>query len=528
MLRCTPVAVALAVFLIARIVAASTPPEFDRAARLGLAGDHDGAIGAYESFLKAHPKDRLSPVAATAIANLHLAGRGDSTAALSAFERVLSEYPDSPLALEAALRKGECADGRGDHTLAAAAYEEALRLAGTSRESADEAWVNRVAEAAARAYADAGEPRKAIDAYQGMLAKFSAPEIAAVAHFRMGECFESLGDESKAAGEFLFVIERYPSSMLFGEALAKREIIEKHHTTDWAPYEIYSEATGILRQEYARALALTDSLLAMGVNPALRECAEYRKISLETAIAGDYTGGCRRLDAFIRSHPGGLRTEYARNTLEQNWRPIAELEVQVRETPDDAGALMALGQMYAQVRSAARAVEVLEKARSLAPDEADLHFTLGYTYMQLGRTEDSVKAFDFYLERNPDDLTALNLIGYQYMSSGRAEQALPYFERYAAAAPDDPNAHDSLGEGLLGAGRLDESAREYEKAIALDPGFSNSHFMLGRVYHDLGNRERSAEAYRRFLELVSDGPQADEARAALAETGGGEKKEMNP
>lgn len=517
----------LAVFFVPA-AAASTPPEFDRAVRLGLAGDHDGAIRAYESFLKVSPRDRLSPVAAAAVANLELSARRDSAAALVAFDRVLTDFPDSPYALDAALHKGECAEGRGDHALAAAAYEQALRLAGAQAGRVDEAWVSRVAEAAARAYNDAGAPRKAIEAYERILASFDAPEIAAVARFRMGESHEALGEGAEAAENYRRVIERYPSSILFDRALGKKAIIEEHHRIDWAPYELYAEATRIVRREYVRALALTDSVLAMDLNPALRECAEYRKIALETAIAGDYTEGCRRLESFIESHPGGLRTGYARNTLDQNWRPIADLEAQARETPEDAGALAALGGMYAQVRSPARAAEVLEKARSLSPDDADLHFTLGYTYLQLGRTEDSVRAFEFYLERNPDDVLALNMIGYGYLNIGQAEKAIAYFERFAAVAPDDPNSHDSLAEGLAGAGRLDESAREYEKAVALDPNFSNSHFMLGRVYHDLGDMERSAAAYRRFLDLVSDGPQAEQARAALAEMSHAGTKETKP
>jgi tetratricopeptide (TPR) repeat protein len=98
---------------------------------------------------------------------------------------------------------------------------------------------------------------------------------------------------------------------------------------------------------------------------------------------------------------------------------------------------------------------------------------------------------------------------------GQAERAIPYFERYASAATEDPNAHDSLGEGYFRAGRLADAAREYEKAVALNPTFSNSFFMLGQVYQQLGEGAKAAAAYRRFLDLSPDGPQADEARAAL-------------
>ena len=133
--------------------------------------------------------------------------------------------------------------------------------------------------------------------------------------------------------------------------------------------------------------------------------------------------------------------------------------------------------------------------------------------------KDAAEAFEIFLREDPQNTQVLNQIGYTYLGLGNPQQAIIYFRRYAALAPDEANAHDSLGEGLLRAGQLEEAAQEYERAVAIDPSFFNSHFMLGDLYRQLGDVERAAAALQRFLELVSTGAQADQARAMLTELG---------
>ena len=507
---------AFVIFSAVAIAAATAVPEFDRAARLAMGRDYDGALHEYEAFLARAPQDRLSPVAATAIANI-LLQRGDSTAALSWLDRILSEYRASPWGPEAARQKGACAEARKQWVAAGEAYRLAVELSAAPGVKSRESWINEVTLAAANCFYQAGDRAGVIDTYQRVLEMSPPAEVAASALYRLGESYESSGDSKKAAENYAKVVERYPSSDLLAQAVAKRAVIEPHVKLDWRPYQTFVAGTSLVnRRDYEGALRNCDSVLAATENPALLECAEYRKIALETALAGDYTEGCRKLRGFIDEHAGGQRTELARRTLEQNWSPIADLESRVRGGQADLETLQNLGGMYLNVRSGRRAVETLEKALALGPEDAQTHLLLGYGYSLTGRNEEALKAFSFYVERNPNDADALNIIGYNYLGQGQPDKAIPYFQRYAELAPDDANAHDSLGEGLFAAGRLEESAKEYEKAVQINPSFSNSSFMLGRVYQQMGEKAKAIRAYERFVELSPSGPQADQARSALA------------
>jgi tetratricopeptide (TPR) repeat protein len=364
----------------------------------------------------------------------------------------------------------------------------------------------------------AGDPARLVAACRGILGGAPPPELAATALWRLGRAQEALGAVDTAAVCYARLIRSYPSAAEFTMAMEKRPLVEPRVPFDWRPYEIFLRGSAVLgRGDYSAGLASADSLLASTKDPALVECGEYRRLTCETWVGGDLVRGARELRAYLDKYPDGLRAATARQTLDERWQPLADVQQGALDAPDDAQTQQAMGDLFVRSRLYKTGVVALEKAALLAPDDPDVLFSLGHGYSVSGRIGDARTAFDKCLEKRPDDPQTLNLIGYAFLGAGEAATAVPYFERYVALAPDDPNAHDSYGEGLLEAGRAADSAREYEKALALRPEFDNAAFMLGRAYRQLGELERARVAYRRFLELQPDGDRAAEARTALAE-----------
>lgn len=482
---------------------ASTAPEFDQAARLAMTRQYPEALAQYQEFLKRNPQDRLAPVAALAAANLQLLAAHDTTAALEHLERVLQDYGGSPYALQATVQKGACLEARKEWERAASAYESGLEMGLASKEEIPSGRLIDLAVSAARSYERAGSHERANTVYLKILRQNPPPEVKATALTRVGEGLEELGNLSGAATNYARVVMEFPSSAVWPQVVAKQALIDKHVKLNWPPILSYAAGSRyIARGDFDSALVMVGRVETQGAGPDLRECNEYRKITLETTLSGDYTEGCKRMRAYLEKYPKGLQSALAKQTLDTRYSPIADLEKEVKERPEDADALQGLGQAYLQARAANRAIETLEKALSLRPDLVDTHLLLGYAYNTAGRSEDAVKHFSAYLERNPEDLTSLNMIGYAYLGQNQPEQAIPYFERYAKLAPGEANAHDSLGEGLLRAGRIEEAAAEYEKALSCDPNFTNSLFMLGDVYTRLHQASKAIQAYERFLELI--------------------------
>jgi tetratricopeptide (TPR) repeat protein len=378
--------------------------------------------------------------------------------------------------------------------------------------------MSEVAVAAADCYYRAGDRAKVIETYEKALVGEPPPAVGAVALFRLGETYESENEEEKAAESYARVLRSYPSSELFDQAIGKRELIDRHAAIDWNPYVAYSEASRMIAaRDLEGALAKIDEVLAASPDEALAECAEYRKIAIETALRADFREGCERVEAFLDRYPDGQLRETAERTLERDWGPAADLEERVEEDPEDPGLLGQLGGIYLRARAPGRAVELLARAAALDPENDVVRLQLGYAHAQAGNDEDAIESFRYYLERHPRDTRVMNQIGYVYLGRGEAEQAISYFRMYVEAAPDEANAHDSMGEGLLEAGRFEEAAREYEVAVSIDPSFANSYFMLGRARREMNDATGAIAAYERFLELSPTGAQADQARAALEE-----------
>lgn len=488
---------------------------FPLAAALEAAGDYEAALTQYESFLEEHPDDPKSPLAVFAAANIRYLQFEDYEPAIVMYQRLLEDYAASQWAPEAARRKGECLQVLERWIEAGEAFGRALEHAGKSSRPIPTEWVNEVSLLAADCFYEAGDRTAVIGMYEKTLRGDLAPSAAASVLYRLGDSYESMGEEERAAQTYARIVREYPFSSVFAQAMDKCGLIDEHVSLDWAHYETYARTSqDFARGDYDGALGRCDTILGSTDNQILRDCADYRRVVAHMLLHGDFSHGVESLEALLDSLADPRILPNAPRQLE-GFRVVADQEATVRRQPGNPETMRALGQSYLRARSFAKAIETLERALTLSEEDAMTHLPLGVAYASAGRTDDAEDAFTFYLERNPTEVGAMNWIGYTFLGQGDTERALSYFQRYVDVAPEDANAHDSYGEGLLSAGRLEEAAGEYERAIELDSLFTNSHFMLGTVYQQMGDTAKALAAYRGFLELSPQGRQAQQAQQAI-------------
>ncbi|MBU2690780.1 MAG: tetratricopeptide repeat protein [Candidatus Eisenbacteria bacterium] len=507
----------LMILLCLALGAAGAQDRFGRATAFEKAGNYEAAIGEYASFLKAHPQDALAPTAAMAIGNISFLALENHTAAVEAYDRVLKEYPKSSWAAEAARRKAECLEVEENWEGAGEAYGEALKLCGEGDNRPPPNWVNEVSLAAADCYYELGDRSRVIETYETVLKSSMPPPAAATTLYRLADSYESNAQGEKAARKYAELIEDYPFSAEYAQAIGKRECIDQYLDFEWEHYLTYTQTTQDFQtRDFAAAIPRCDDIITRSPNEKLKLCAEYRKIVAETVIAGDYTEGAGRLESFLNRIPDRRAFPNAQRQL-LLFQQTAGLERQVRESPDDGAALQQLGEQYLRSQSLAKGVDALEKARAMDPDNADIALSLGLAYLNTGQPEAAQTAFGVYFTQNPTNTGVLNQVGYTYLGLGDVETALEYFVKYVKAGPDDANAHDSYGEGLLAAGRVEEAEQEYETAVRIDSTFFNAYFMLGTIYQQGSKPEQAVAAYQKFLELAPADPRAERAHTALRE-----------
>jgi tetratricopeptide (TPR) repeat protein len=158
-----------------------------------------------------------------------------------------------------------------------------------------------------------------------------------------------------------------------------------------------------------------------------------------------------------------------------------------------------------------------------------------YDLKQFPEAEESIKkAVDLAQSSNDVKVKARvgvwhNLYGQILSGQKKAPEAM---QQYDAAAQSDPqNAamyHFNAGAILTNMQKVDDANLEFDKAIAADPNYAEAYYQKGvnllqKMKTDAAGKiiapEGTADAFNKYLELKPDGPNAEGAKALLAQMG---------
>lgn len=134
------------------------------------------------------------------------------------------------------------------------------------------------------------------------------------------------------------------------------------------------------------------------------------------------------------------------------------LEIVLRESPDDVGALTSLGFLYVQQDRRRDALALFDRAAALAPRNAELAFNRGYLLQELNDHEAAVAAFRRALEINPDHDRALYGLALSLISLKRLDEAIGPLERNTRLQPMSPYGWYQLGRVQFDRGKADKAA----------------------------------------------------------------------
>jgi tetratricopeptide (TPR) repeat protein len=187
---------------------------------------------------------------------------------------------------------------------------------------------------------------------------------------------------------------------------------------------------------------------------------------------------------------------------------LPEAEARYRDVltavPSHVGALNLLGVLALQAGHPAPALDLLNRATSLAPDHADTHCNRGRALKALGRMEEAIDSLREATRLGPA-VAGLHLnLGNALREAGRLEEAVDAYRRSLALAPDYLDAQNNLGHALAGLARYVEAADSFRAAIALRPEVAPLHYNLGAALHAAGDPARAAVSFREAARLAPD------------------------
>jgi tetratricopeptide (TPR) repeat protein len=225
-------------------------------------------------------------------------------------------------------------------------------------------------------------------------------------------------------------------------------------------------------------------------------------------------------------------------------------EAFVEKYPKNVNGLMALAQVYAAQRDAAKSEETLKRVIQLSPTELTAYAMLGRVYIAQNRLEDARKQFEDIFAKEPKALGAATMIGMIYEMQGRKSEAKRQYEKvvqldanagvasnnlawmYAedggnldlalqlaqtakSKMPDRPEVSDTLGWVYYKKDLATLAVPALREAVEKDPQNPQYQYHLGLAYAKTGDRRKAKEALQRALTIKNDFSGAEEAKKVL-------------
>lgn len=445
-------------------------------------------IAQAEQVMKRDPE---SSDARLLIIQAHIAA-GKTNAAVESANAWVKEQPDN---IAAKLTRGQIAARQGDTDEARRYFEQAA--AATAENPAPLIALANLANAQGNTEQSGKHLRAAVT-----MAPDNRQALQALANTLTMEESKSfltqlLEDNPDAVGPRLVLLE---TALLEGNEQATDdhtaillESTEANTPARLTPFVagIYSgvAAKSIRAEELDRAKAILDRARAL--------FPENEDTSLQSAALAFQTDHKSEALDILREtkllHPDSarpFRLEAAQMSREGKYKEAAELyqlALQKQRTPETE---VRYAQELQRSEQSAKAIEVLEAAKTAFPDQTQITFVLALAYQEADKIKEAKASYEELLKTQPENVIVLNNLAWLYQQS-EDPRALDIAERAFELSPESAAVADTYGWILFTTGRQADSLPILEKAHELEPESEEIALHLAEAYKAAGEQGKA-------------------------------------
>jgi tetratricopeptide (TPR) repeat protein len=193
---------------------------------------------------------------------------------------------------------------------------------------------------------------------------------------------------------------------------------------------------------------------------------------------------------------------------------LQALEAAARYLPEDAVALLNLGNAQGRAGRLADARLTYGRVLALRPEFAEAHHNLADVQLELDCIDDAIASCRRALRIKPQFAEAHQRLGNALARRGRFEEAIASYRDALAIRADFVDAQVNLAAALRRIGRLDEAIAAFRSTLSMHPGLVIAHTELATA---LRLQQRGAEAQASCRAALALDPDSTAAFAVMAE-----------
>jgi tetratricopeptide (TPR) repeat protein len=180
----------------------------------------------------------------------------------------------------------------------------------------------------------------------------------------------------------------------------------------------------------------------------------------------------------------------------------------------DLDRLTVLADMNVATREFDRALDILDRAESIAPEVPNLHLIRGMAYSVMGDQDKAITSFNAALSFGADPITVYGQLVGLYKRKGDNSAAISVARKGLKENPDSQDMLSDLGELLIKQGKYAEANVHLRRALEIDPSYLPALRYLARLLWEEG---RESESMELFQEARRRSPLDFRSRAFLAQ-----------
>jgi tetratricopeptide (TPR) repeat protein len=162
-----------------------------------------------------------------------------------------------------------------------------------------------------------------------------------------------------------------------------------------------------------------------------------------------------------------------------------------------------LARAYLAKDDSRAAIDAYQQSLRLEPRNAGAHLALGNIYISLEQPDKAQAAYEQAVRLDPS-ATNRYALGQSYLEAGRYRDAELQFKLVREQEAGKPNGDYGLGLVYARQGRNTDAIAAFERAISLQRDFWYAHAELGYVLTDSGEREKALEIAGTLQEAAPD------------------------